>query len=90
MDKSFKMTFGVGYDQADTLIQINQLEARREKLKAAIENKKAGRAYDMLLLQPAFFPPIKKCKPGFDVAQVDAFIETLRQEVKMLELGLIG
>lgn len=89
MDKNFKMTFGIGYDQADTLIQISQLEARKEQLIKAVDDKAEGRAYDMLLLQPAFFPPIKKCKPGFDIAQVDTFIAQLRQEVKMLELRLL-
>ncbi|WP_028509640.1 hypothetical protein [Ruminococcus sp. NK3A76] len=89
MDKNFKMTFGVGYDQADTLIQIDQLEARKERLKKAIDDKAAGRPYDMLLLQPAFFPPIKKCKPGFDIGQVDSFMDALRKEVKALELKLV-
>ncbi len=90
METNFRMTFDVGYDQADTLIQIRQLEARKQLLEAAIEDKAAGRAYDMLLLQPVFFPPIKKCKPGFDKAQVDECIASLKQEVKMLELRLIG
>ena len=89
MDNKFAITFDTGYNQADTLIQIRQLEARRDMLKKAIADKAAGRPYDMLLLQPVFFPQIKKCKPGFDISQVDKCIEALRQEVRTLELELI-
>lgn len=89
MNKAFKITFELGYDQADTLIQIRQLESRREQLIKAIKDKGEGRAYDMLLLQPAFFPPIKKSKPGYDVGQVDSFIYSLKQEVRELELRLL-
>ena len=90
MDKNFKITFNVGYDQADTVIQIRQLEVRREQLEEAIKDKAAGRAYDMLLLQPVFFPPIKKCKPGFDIGQVDQYLSSLKEEVRALELRLLG
>ena len=53
MNKAFKITFELGYDQADTLIQIRQLESRREQLIKAIKDKGEGRAYDMLL--PSFY-----------------------------------
>ena len=90
MDKNFSMTFNVGYDQADALIQIEQLCDRKEQLSEAVSDKKAGKAYDMLLLRPVFFPPIKKAKPGFDTEQVDKVIAALKDDIKALELQLLG
>ena len=88
MKKDFKVTFSNGYDQADTIIQIMQLDARIASLEEAVKNKKAGRPFDLLLLAPVFFPEIKQTSPGFDIAQVDAYIKDLKDRMTKLELEL--
>ena len=88
MKNNFKTTFGVGYDTADTLIQILQIEARIEALEQACEQKSEGRPFDLMLLSPVFFPEIKKSKPGYDIAQVDEYISGLKDRLRTLELSL--
>lgn len=90
MDKNFAVSFTGGYDTADTLIQIDQLEELEERLETAIAQKQQGEPFDMLLLKPAFFPPIKESKPGYEKHQVDQYVTPLKRKIELMQKQLSG
>ncbi len=88
MDKNFAISFDGGYDTADTLIQIDQLEELEERLETALSQKQQGEPFDMLLLKPAFFAPIKESKPGYNKSQVEHYVSPLKRKIEIMQKQL--
>ena len=85
MNKAFKITFELGYDQADTLIQIRQLESRREQLIKAIKDK-GELVIGITDFEPMDYKDESGNWIGFDADMATAFAESLGVKAKFVEI----